>query len=90
VAAPRFLDGVVSLVDSVRASSEPISGVIRRLGEPVQFEPELLQQLQGAGVVPGARVTAAAAGSYTGITVDGRDDGIELPNEVAVHIFIGV
>ena len=88
--APRFLDGVVNLVDRVQSTPELVTGVIRRLGEPVQFEPELLQQLQSAGVVPGARVSAVAAGSYTGITVDGRDEGIELPNEVAVHIFIGV
>jgi DtxR family transcriptional regulator, Mn-dependent transcriptional regulator len=87
--APRFLDGVRNLVSSVQSEGGPVVGVIRRLGEPVQFEPELLQQLQAAGVVPGASIVAAAAGSYTGITVEGREDGIELPNEVAVHVFIG-
>ena len=89
-AAPPFMDGVVNLVTAVSASTEPVSGVIRRLGEPVQFEPELLQQLQDSGVMPGATVTASAAGSYVFVAVEGFGDGLELPNEVAVHIFVGL
>ena len=89
-AAPAFMDGVVNLVTAVSASTEPVSGVIRRLGEPVQFEPELLQQLQDSGVMPGATVTASAAGSYVFVAVDGFGEGLELPNEVAVHIFVGL
>ena len=87
-AAPAFMDGVVDLVTVVSASTGPVSGVIRRLGEPVQFEPELLQQLQAAGVLPGATATIAAAGSYVSVQVDGFGEGLELPNEVAVHIYI--
>ncbi len=49
--AGRFLEGVVNIVDRVAGESGPVSGVIRRLGEPVQFEPELLSQLWQAGVV---------------------------------------
>ena len=55
--APAFMDGVINLVDAVATTKEPVSRVIRRLGEPVQFEPDLLQQLQNAGetmaVAPG-------------------------------------
>jgi len=87
-AAPAFMDGVVNIVDRVATTSGNLSAVIRRLGEPVQFEPELLQQLQGAGVMPGATATISAAGSYVSVQVDGFGDGLELPNEVAVHIFV--
>ena len=87
-AAPAFMDGVVNIVDLVASTSGSVSGVIRRLGEPVQFEPELLQQLQRAGVMPGATATISAAGSYVSVQVDGFGDGLELPNEVAVHIFV--
>jgi DtxR family Mn-dependent transcriptional regulator len=90
VAAPAFMDGVVNLVERVGTSGESFTAVIRRLGEPVQFEPELLQQLQAAGVLPGATVTVSAAGSYVFIAADGKGDGLELPNEVAVHIFVGI
>ena len=86
--APAFMDGVINLVERVGGSSEGVSAVIRRLGEPVQFEPELLQQLQAAGVLPGATATISAAGSYVFVQVDGFGEGLELPNEVAVHIFV--
>jgi len=86
--APAFMDGVVNIVDVVAAAKAPVSGVIRRLGEPVQFEPDLLQQLHTAGVVPGATATLSAAGSYVLVQVDGHGDGLELPNEVAVHIYV--
>lgn len=89
-AAPAFMDGVVNLVHAVAQSSTPITATLRRLGEPVQFEPELLQQLREAGVMPGATVTASAAGSYISVAVEGFGDGLELPTEVAVHIFVGV
>ncbi len=86
--APAFMDGVVDLVTVATASQDATTGVIRRLGEPVQFEPELLQQLQDAGVIPGATATISSAGSYVLVQVDGHGDGLELPNEVAVHIFV--
>ena len=86
-AAPRFMDGVISIVDVVGRSTETFEVVIRRLAEPVQFEPDLLQQLQNAGVVPGATATISAAGSYLLVQVEGFGEGLELPNEVAVHIY---
>ncbi|MBC7591098.1 MAG: metal-dependent transcriptional regulator [Salinibacterium sp.] len=87
-AAPAFMDGVINLVHAVGTSGDTVTAVIRRLGEPVQFEPELLQQLQAAGVLPGAVATISAAGSYVSVQVEGFGDGLELPNEVAVHIFV--
>jgi len=86
-AAPRFMDGVISVVDVVGRSTDSFEVVIRRLAEPVQFEPDLLQQLQNAGVVPGATATISAAGSYLLVQVEGFGEGLELPNEVAVHIY---
>ena len=66
-----------------------MSGVVRRLGEPVQFDPELLAQLKHAGVMPGARATFSNSGPYVLVKVDGVDGGLELPSEVAGHIFVG-
>jgi DtxR family Mn-dependent transcriptional regulator len=88
--APAFMDGVISLVDRVHGSDAPQTAVIRRLGEPVQFEPELLDQLRNAGVMPGATATISAAGSYVAVAVDGFGDGLELPNEVAIHIYVSI
>jgi DtxR family transcriptional regulator, Mn-dependent transcriptional regulator len=85
--AARFMDGVVNIVELAPVGGSEVSVTIRRLAEPVQFEPELLQQLQNAGVVPGATATISTLGSYILVQVDGFVDGLELPIEVAVHIY---
>jgi DtxR family Mn-dependent transcriptional regulator len=87
-AAPEFMHGVINIVDRVAEAPDAVTAVIRRLGEPVQFDPELLGQLRTAGVMPGATATIAAAGSYVSVQVDGFGDGLELPNEVAAHIYV--
>lgn len=80
----------MNLVNLVLGAVGPVQGVIRRLGEPVQYEPELLEQLQGAGLVPGAAGSFASRGDYVLASVDGRDgEGLELPVEVAQHIYVG-
>lgn len=81
------MDGVASIVTLVPASGAEIQVTIRRLAEPVQFEPELLQQLQGAGVLPGAVATISLLGSYVTVQVEGFAEGLELPTEVAAHIY---
>lgn len=89
-ATPKFSHGVVNIVTLVHGAVGSVSGVIRRLGEPVQYEIELLQQLRTAGVLPGAPATFTAAGAYVRVNVDGFDEGIELPHEVAVHVYVGI
>ncbi|GAA4378067.1 metal-dependent transcriptional regulator [Agromyces bauzanensis] len=88
-AADSFMTGVVRVLDALSAGEGSVSGVVRRLGEPVQFDPELLAQLKLAGVVPGATATFRASGARVLVEVDGVDGGLELPAEVAGHIFIG-
>ncbi|HEY0249604.1 MAG TPA: metal-dependent transcriptional regulator [Gryllotalpicola sp.] len=82
-----FLKDVVSAVEAV-ASGEPVTASIRRLGEPVQFDPELLAQLRQAGVIPGNTVTLSPSSDYVLAQVEGYGDGLELPSEVASHIFV--
>ena len=88
--AGNFSDGVVNIVNFVLGAVGPIKGVIRRLGEPVQYEVELLEQLRSAGVVPGARASFSKVGTYVRVDVEGHDDGIELPTEVAIHVYVGI
>ena len=86
--AVAFMAGVTSLVDVVPASGEPVTAVIRRLGEPVQFDPALLLRLKDAGVMPGRTGIFSAAGSSVFVRVDEAGDGLELPHDVAGHIFV--
>lgn len=86
----KFADGVVNIVNFTLGAVGPIAGVIRRLGEPVQYEVGLLEQLRAAGVMPGAKARFSAAGSYVLVQVEGHEDGLELPNEVAIHVYVGI
>lgn len=88
--AERFMSGVRSVVDVVAERGGPVTGVLRRLGEPVQFDPELLAQLKGAGILPGATAEFSPAGGYVRVTANGSESGLELPTEVAAHLFIAV
>jgi DtxR family Mn-dependent transcriptional regulator len=86
--ASTSTENLVNLVDVVRGNDSGVTATIRRLGEPAQIDPELLLQLKQAGVIPGSTGTFSPAGSYVGVQIDGFDSGLELPNELAAHIFV--
>ncbi|MCU1472866.1 metal-dependent transcriptional regulator [Amnibacterium sp.] len=84
----RFLEGVVSLVPHVAAQDGPTQVVIRRLAEPAQFDPAQLGQLKATGVLPGATATASAVPGGVRLEVDGFEDALVLPTELAAHVFV--
>ncbi|MCS5718364.1 metal-dependent transcriptional regulator [Herbiconiux sp. CPCC 205763] len=89
-AAIPFTKGVVNIVTLVHGAVGPQTKTIRRLGEPAQVDPELLLQLKQSGIVPGATAAFSSVGSYVLVEVEGFGEGLELPNEVASHIFVGI
>ncbi|GAB3602557.1 metal-dependent transcriptional regulator [Microbacterium aureliae] len=88
VPANQFEQGVIGLVKKLNAAGGPISGTVRRLAEPAQVDPELLQQLKAAGVMPGARGDYRYNEGYVLVHMEGQDEGLELPVEIASHIFL--
>jgi len=86
--APGFLDGVSSLAEVMDGAGGEREVVVRRLAEPVQFEPELLVELRTAGVVPGAWVTAAPGATGVRVAAAGCEP-LELSTELAGHIYVG-
>ncbi len=88
VPARTFNDGVVGLVRALNDAGAPIQGSVRRLAEPVQVDPELLEQLRSAGVVPGGAGRFGYSEGYVLVQMDGNDEALELPVEVAAHIFL--
>ena len=91
--AEEFLDGVVALTALARSlDGGDAAGTVRvaRLGEPVQVEPELLAQLRGAGVVPDATVTVRPGPGLVTVGAVGSDVVLDLPDEVARHVFVAV
>jgi DtxR family Mn-dependent transcriptional regulator len=88
VASIEFEQGVVGLVRKLDAEGGPLRGTVRRLAEPAQVDPDLLEQLREAGVVPGATGEYQYNEGYVLVQMDGNEDGLELPVEVASHIFL--
>ncbi|AZC14482.1 MULTISPECIES: metal-dependent transcriptional regulator [unclassified Microbacterium] len=88
VPANTFEQGVIGLVTKLNAAGGPLRGTVRRLAEPAQVDPELLQQLKAAGVVPGGTGSYRYSEGYVLVEMDDNDEALELPVEVASHIFL--
>ncbi|MEI3867334.1 metal-dependent transcriptional regulator [Microbacterium sp. CCNWLW134] len=88
VPANNFEQGVIGLVTKLNAAGGPLRGTVRRLAEPAQVDPELLQQLKAAGVVPGGTGSYRYSEGYVLVEMDDNDEALELPVEVASHIFL--
>lgn len=84
-ASDYFLDGVMPLSE---ASVDAGPHEVRRLGEPVQADLDLLSMLHGGGVFPGASVTVETAGQRFIVTVVGRSAGVIIPLDSARHIYV--
>ena len=82
-----FLDGVQSLTQPTAGADG--NAVVARIAEPLQVDVELLTRLASAGVVPGARITVEKAAGVVTVGVPGADVVLDLPDEVARHIFVG-
>ena len=88
-----FLEAdVTSLRELVERGGRPGAAgqnvVIRRLGEPLQNDPELMLRLRRAGVQPGTTVRAAA--SPGGVLLGSVGETAELDLDLASHVFVTV
>ncbi|GAC1452667.1 MAG: metal-dependent transcriptional regulator [Pseudarthrobacter sp.] len=83
-------DGVINLVEAMRGYGPTSSVTVSRLAEPIQVEPELLVQLDEGGIRPGASVSLERVGEYISVRVPGIEGALELPPEVAAHVFVSV
>ena len=83
----EFLTGLIALTDA--AGAAPLTVTIRRIGEPVQVDPDALALLTSAGLMPGHRVSVARQDGRVMVSPEGADHsaGVALPDDVAVHVF---
>ncbi|WP_030567741.1 metal-dependent transcriptional regulator [Streptomyces aureocirculatus] len=79
-------ESTVSLSDLV-PGRDGASAVVRRIGELIQTDRELMHTLRHAGVRPGAvvKVTSSPDGVLVG---DGGEAAAELPLRTAAHVFV--
>lgn len=85
-----FSDGVLNLLDAMAGYGPDSRVTVSRLAEPIQVEPELLVQLDEGGIRPGASVSLERVGEYISVRVPGFEGALELPPEVAAHVFVRV
>lgn len=83
-----FMEGVANLLDLLNASGDYSTGVLRRLGEPAQISPDVLQDFASAGVIPGATIRFRRSGSVIEVIAGDSQESLELPLDVAVHVFV--
>ncbi|MFD5599260.1 metal-dependent transcriptional regulator [Leucobacter sp. NPDC058333] len=88
--AGSFQTGVTGLTELLIDPDMPVVARIKRLAEPLQVDPELLEQLAAAGVLPGNRASFTRSGHVVHIEVEGSSEAIDLPSEVAAHIFVSM
>ncbi|MBX9398763.1 metal-dependent transcriptional regulator [Streptomyces sp. TRM72054] len=82
---PFLGESMVSLSD-LKPGPNGASAVVRRIGEPIQTDPELMHTLRHAGVQPGAVVNVTSLPG--GVTVGSGGEVAELPTQAAAHVFV--
>jgi len=82
-----FRRGVTNLVELV--ADGPNIATVRRIGEPAQVDPEALNLLTRAGLMPGRLVRVRREGAWIVVVREGAEDatGVSLPEDVALHVF---
>ena len=82
-----FRLGVTNLVEL--AVEGPTVVTVRRIGEPAQEDPEALNLLTQADLMPGQRVRVRREGGRIVVVREGAEEtaGVSLPEDVAVHVF---
>jgi DtxR family Mn-dependent transcriptional regulator len=86
-APTKFTDGVVS-VTGLLAEDLDQSFVLRRIGEPLQVDVQLLADLKALGIVPGANVTIRLVANRVEIAKFGSTEFESLAEADAAHLFV--
>jgi DtxR family Mn-dependent transcriptional regulator len=73
-------------LDELTSGDEGRSVVVRRIGEPIQTDAQLMYTLRRAGVQPGAVVNVTQ--STGGVLVGSGGEAAELGKEIAAHVFV--
>ncbi|MFC4033621.1 metal-dependent transcriptional regulator [Streptomyces polygonati] len=84
-ADPFLEEGMVSLSE-LQPGESGASVVVRRIGEPIQTDAQVMYTLRRAGVQPGAVISVTT--SAGGVLVGSGGEAAELDPEIASHVFV--
>jgi DtxR family transcriptional regulator, Mn-dependent transcriptional regulator len=82
--AEDFLTGVVRITDQ----GSPSSGILRRIGEPAQFDPEVLKTFKDAGLIPGVRVRISTVPEGYKLETDAPAGVVVVSSDIAHHLYL--
>jgi DtxR family transcriptional regulator, Mn-dependent transcriptional regulator len=85
---PAFNEGVISIANLPEHANSGQKYVLRRIGEPLQVDPEVLAELKALGLIPGASITVEARGQVIFVSEQSSSEGIELEADLAHHLFV--
>ncbi|WP_326597416.1 metal-dependent transcriptional regulator [Streptomyces sp. NBC_01803] len=84
-ADPFIGEGMVALTDLDTDGGKTV--IVRRIGEPIQTDSQVMHTLRRAGVQPGASVSVTA-GAGGGVQVGSGGEAAELAHHIAMHVFV--
>jgi DtxR family Mn-dependent transcriptional regulator len=79
-------DAALLTLDALAGQDGAANVVIRRIGEPIQTDEDLMRTLRRAGVRPGATVLVSPM--VGGVLVGEGDSAAELGKDIAAHVFV--
>lgn len=86
--AEPFLQGVERITELV--ATDERTGILRRIGEPAQFDPEMLAELHRCGIVPGAEITyQQVANQMVWLRSASDSQGLTVSEDFASHLYVG-
>ncbi len=79
---------VQAMIDVASPREEPV--IVRRIGEQVQSDADLMLKLKRVGIQPGREVMLASNDSGVRVTRGGAAECLtaELPRGIAAHVFV--
>ncbi len=85
---PGFTDGCASLLKVLDQDGRARELTLRRIGEPIQIDPEFLNQLKLLGIVPGAKLDVEHADGRLFISATGSAEGLAVDHDIALHFYV--
>lgn len=86
-ALPGPLDSNERSLESASALAQQGSFTLTRIGEPIQAERQLLEQLSALGLRPGSVVNFESNGEFLTIWTDSESSGVQIPPLFTPHLF---
>ena len=83
-----FQSGVTGVVDLLHETGTSVTARIKRLAEPLQVDPSLLEQFSTAGIKPGSTASFTRRDGIVHVEVEGSREALDVPIEMAAHIFV--